>query len=387
MKKAAMSLLFCCLISFSSFCCAELDNLAAAPLLYHLQQETKDLHAQLGSDHKNETETDAIIFTNEETDNLWARTLNSVDDRQKGSVEESLILYKKGQGCQQEGNLEAAYSLMQEAAAKLQAIRDNSFSDMETPPTAVRAARLSKSVHSDLPKKVYKRIKLWLLPKSHALKPALDTIFQQQRVTQNALSLKEAGFSTLFKQKRSFILVAFHPKLPGHLLKVYLDTELRLKRGEPHWEWFARRCQGASQVRNAITRFKLTYFTVPNKFIYPLPKNPSPPLDALHDRKFCVLLVENMNLVSKEENLEAWKTKITKKHLNELYIIISFAKGSSYRADNIAYSKNGKFSFIDTEYPTGGPDFHNIVPYLSLEMKAYWDKLVRNGGPFFTIDI
>jgi hypothetical protein len=64
-----------------------------------------------------------------------------------------------------------------------------------------------------------------------------------------------------------------------------------------------------------------------------------------------------------------------------LYTIISSAKGSSYRADNIWFNNEGKFCFIDTEYPNGGPDFAGIRPYLNPEMQNYWDYLVRRGGP------
>jgi hypothetical protein len=87
-----------------------------------------------------------------------------------------------------------------------------------------------------------------------------------------------------------------------------------------------------------------------------------------------------MNLTSKAQNLAAWKSLITGEHLKELYKIISYAKGSSYRPDNITYSVDGKFAFIDTEYPKAHPDYKSIRKYLSREMQAEWDKIVKNGG-------
>ena len=47
-------------------------------------------------------------------------------------------------------------------------------------------------------------------------------------------------------------------------------------------------------------------------------------------------------------------------------------KGHSYRPDNILYTKTGKFGFIDTEYPHLEPDFEELLPYLSEEMREFW---------------
>lgn len=222
----------------------------------------------------------------------------------------------------------------------------------------------------------------FLLPSQHPSKAALDSIFLSSRATLDEASFEKSGFRTKFKQPRSFIRVASHPLLPGYLVKVYLDSELRLKKGEPGWLWFVRRCIGAKQIRKVIDKKKIRYFSVPQKWIYPLPIDPSPPNDPAYLRKPAILLVQDMQLVPKNENYEAWKTKITRKHLNELYTIISHASGSSYRPGNIPYTKNGKFAFIDTEYPERkNPDFKSIRPHLSSEMRAYWDKLVKNGGP------
>ena len=86
-------------------------------------------------------------------------------------------------------------------------------------------------------------------------------------------------------------------------------------------------------------------------------------------------------MTDKPLNYHAWKTFVTPKILDELYIIISRANGSSYRPDNIPYTQTGHFAFIDTEYPNKDPDFNSIRPYLSEEMWYYWDKLVKQGGP------
>lgn len=223
------------------------------------------------------------------------------------------------------------------------------------------------------------RIKPHLLPADHPMKPALDAIFCTQRATLDQKSMRRAGFNILFAKKRSFILVVRHPTLPGYLIKANVDSQKKLKHNIPAWKWLVQRCIGVQKVRRVIKQHQIEHFQAPKKWLYPLPVDPSPPYRTL--RQPVVLLVEDMQLVSWEENLDAWKTKVTHRHLDELYLILSHAGGSSYRPDNIWLSKNGKFSFIDTEYPyQTRPDYHRIRPYLSSKNRAYWDHLVRTRG-------
>ena len=88
-----------------------------------------------------------------------------------------------------------------------------------------------------------------------------------------------------------------------------------------------------------------------------------------------------MQLIPSKENYNNWRKKITKKHLDELYLIISHGNGSSYRPDNVHFTYNNTIAFIDTEYPDRKPNFSSIRPYLSDGMKNYWDKLISQGGP------
>lgn len=225
-----------------------------------------------------------------------------------------------------------------------------------------------------------KAIQPYLLPAEHKLKPALDAIFNESRVTFNDQSLRESGFKILFSKKRSFIRVARHPDLPGHLIKANLDSFLKEKKGTPTWKWFARRCQGAAKIRRVIAQSKFANFQAPRKWIYLLPNKPAPPKGVKVLRQSVVLLVEDMQLEPWEKNLEAWK-KMSHRHLDELYQIIRNAGGSSYRPDNIWLSKNGKFSFIDTEYPYAHGKFDTVRRYLSPRNKKYWDQLIKQGGP------
>lgn len=219
----------------------------------------------------------------------------------------------------------------------------------------------------------------YLLPLDHPAKDILDKIFFKTRATLNLESFKRAGFEVISTRPCSYILVAANAEISDYLVKIYLDNEHRLKQGIEGWKWLISRCRGANKIREVIERKNFTHFVVPRKWIYPLPVNPSLPDESVYSRKEVILVVEKMDLVNYEENLIAWKTKITYRHLEELYAIISRAGGSSYRPDNIAYTKEGKFAFIDTEYPSKYPDYKSINSYLSDEMLAYWKVLIRAG--------
>jgi hypothetical protein len=212
-----------------------------------------------------------------------------------------------------------------------------------------------------------------ILPANHPGKRALDAIFLSRRATKDEATFEAAGFKTLFHKSRSFIRVASHPSLPGYLVKVYLDSEQRQKRNRAGWEWLVQRCEGAEKIRKIIEQNKIKHFQVPGKWLYPLPSQPD---STSLDQPF-VLLVHDMGLVSREENEVAWKSLITREHLNELHLIITRAGGSSYRPDNIWLTRRGKFAFIDTEYRTKTVDYESIISYLSPEMRNYWVNLTQ----------
>ena len=168
--------------------------------------------------------------------------------------------------------------------------------------------------------------------------------------------------------------------MQNYLLKIYMDNELRKKQHKPSWKWLVQRCQSSREIKKIIEAKKIKYFTVPSKWIYTFPAKPSPPNERSYTRHFALLLVDDMKLVSDRANLDAWKNVITKKHLDELYYIISHANGGSYRPDNICFTQNNTFAFIDTEYPRHKPDFNSIKPFLRADMLKYWKRLIKNKG-------
>lgn len=227
----------------------------------------------------------------------------------------------------------------------------------------------------------YRKMERYLIPSSHPMTPKLDALFSKKRVTLNKEIYEQAGFE-LLKHHRSapFITIARHPTLSGYLVKAYMDNQLDTKKGLPSWQCLTYRCEGARKIRNIIRKKKFKHFTVASKWIYLLPNGPSPPHTPEFTPHLAILLVTDMHITDSVLNKHAWKNKITEEHLNELYYIISRARGSSYRADNIPYTVSGKFAFIDTEYPNRKPNFKSIRKFLNPEMVQYWDNLVDSGG-------
>jgi hypothetical protein len=231
-----------------------------------------------------------------------------------------------------------------------------------------------------LKKNMRKEIRPYLLPKKHPVRKHLDRISSQSRIILDQKSFEDSGFITLFHQPVSLIRVAKHPKLRGHLVKVYLDTQGEKLHGKQGWLRLTNRCKGAQNVRDLIKKKKLVHFSVPGKWLYP-PSTAHLPLNQPKTSvQPVILVVTDMKIVSLDESVEAWKNKITRHHLDELYCVLSHGFASAYLPFNVPYCKNGKFAFVDTEHPKRLVDYNLAKVYLSDEMRAYWDELVRTGG-------
>lgn len=218
----------------------------------------------------------------------------------------------------------------------------------------------------------------YLLPIDHPMKPALDSIFSKSRAIENERSLIDAGFSIIAgPMPLSFIIVARHPQVPGYVFKIYLDSEKRCRKEIPHWLWLSKRCAGAFGIRQIIERKKMRYFSVPDKWLYLLPiypyssdPNPQP----------VILMETDMLPESYDVTKQMWKTRVTRKHLDELYEILKHGHGGNgtiFLYDNIPFTKGGKFAFTDTEDPRAKLELKHIKKYLSKEMQQYWDSLIN----------
>lgn len=210
------------------------------------------------------------------------------------------------------------------------------------------------------------QIVLHALPSDHVLKEGLEEIFAINSTPFESIdSLSECGFEVLHKQEKSKIVVVKHPQLEGYLIKGYLNSEMEPNTQNVYYQKLIDRCIGAENIRTLIRKKKIKNFTVPDKWLY-----------TLQDGKnTVVLIVTDMQLVSSDESRMAWRERVGKEHLKELFLILSRGYASCWLAANIPYTKNGTFSCIDTEYPQRKLDLKKAKKYFSPKMQKQWKRI------------
>ena len=219
-------------------------------------------------------------------------------------------------------------------------------------------------------------IKRYQLPDEHPIKQKLDEIFTKERVTLDEIQFLQAGFKPITPLRKDKIVIARHPHLQGYVIKTFLDKYPVNKSHDPDWLWLSRRCQLAKKIGHFIKKKHMRHFTVPKKWLYPLPvlalQNCETP-----QRLNALLIEEEMPLLSAEDNKKAWEL-ISDEALDELSDIILHVGGQSYRPDNVWMTAENTFAFIDTEYPHLPPRYCELIPYLTEEKGHYWTLLMMS---------
>ncbi len=328
-----------------------------------------------------EKDCDKIDYSPEEVETLWKKALQASDclaiqEAKKYAADpdfNSSHLTNDNTSTQKIQSL--LYKAWKELRSTTSHLRDTSQSykyDILTKKQLSHPYTKSRSIS----KKMWESISPYVLPKTHLLSQKLDRLFSSPAVVQSNNTYAQNGFNIFCAAgPLSYVRVARHPQMPGYVFKFYPESESRQKDNTPSWKWLVMRCQGAKNVRRLISQKKLQLFTVPKKWLYPFPFGKRKSL-----RHPLLLVANDMQLVSLKESFAAWKEKVTKKHLEELYEIISHGYCSCYLPGNIPYTKNGTFTCIDTEHPQRKLAFWKVKRYLADDMKPYWDKLVKNGG-------
>jgi hypothetical protein len=215
------------------------------------------------------------------------------------------------------------------------------------------------------------------MPSVHPARVLLETLCRRSSIIDNEGAFYEAGFEVRVKKVRSLMRVATHPALATYIFKVFFVEERKCEREKSRgWKGFPTRCRQADRIRGVIQERGIRHFKVPHKWLFYPPYHPSCSLD---DQPM-ILVAEFQDLLSRKENEHAWLNSVTEVHLDELYAIIDGAGGVSCRPDNIALTRQGQFSFIDTEHSSETRDYESITPYLTNRMCRYWADLTRRRG-------
>lgn len=375
------------LLTFQMSGWADTNSVASIEEAFYAISSLRFYVDELLDSHQREEAEEPIIFNPEEVEALWEKSLTGISDTLASPIEQAWQNYEEiiDQPQLDVERIKHTQTLLTKAWQELEKEMGLFEAEEETetnhkPKIQFLAQQgiypnFDDNPHLDPFAQLMRR---HLIPLCHPMKVPLDRIFCHCRAIHSCQTLCDAGFRILFNQPISFIKVVCHPWLPGYLLKLYVDSDCCLKDNKPGWWWLSRRCEGAANIRKLIKRKKLKCFVVPEKWLYPLPVCP-PPLDPCH-RQLFVLLVEDMCLVSYEESNWAWKNVVTRRHLRELYQIISHGYASIFLPGNIPYSRKGVFACIDTEYPKRKPNYRGVKRYLSPQMQKCWDKIVRSGG-------
>ncbi len=229
-----------------------------------------------------------------------------------------------------------------------------------------------KSVYShEITAKAWEAVSPYLLPQGHPLKTRLDKICKKRRILRDVLSLENAGFVIIHRQVNRGLIVAKHPSMPGHLIKLYLDTSSRRE-----WSLWALRARGAKVIQDLLDKYNYNSFMkVPKKWIYVVPQKDRPKASLTIFPKDFILVVRDMQICSSEVTAEKFN-EMTVPHLTALHTVISEGGLSDSHIGNVPFSIDNRIAFIDTEYVNVWPvHFDWLTKYFSPENQVYWNDL------------
>lgn len=216
----------------------------------------------------------------------------------------------------------------------------------------------------------------YLIPENHPIKAELDTIFSASRVTRDRESMAAAGFE-LTETQGLHIVACKHKQLKGYVIKMYTD----LNSIEEDWKKWVNRVEGARLIKGAIEKFGYkNIFKVAKKWIYPLPLDPSPPDGPNYHRKNFVLVVKDMKLLDHKTNHKKYRNEADHRLLKKIYKITELlGLSDTPRANNLAWNKEGKLVFVDTETFHKWPvNYHPLVEFLSKYNRARWKEITAD---------
>lgn len=231
-----------------------------------------------------------------------------------------------------------------------------------------------------IPDDVWEEVTPFLLPENHPAWAKLSRVFCKTRATQSSERFQKAGFRRWRPGRWSRVSASSHPEFPEFFIKAYCDTEVGIIYD---WKKWIHRIQGAECIRECIKKYQLqSHFKVPHKWLYPLPKHPSPPNNSHFVRKNFILVCENMRIEEHSKNEKMYKKNFNRSLMDGLYTILQVCGlYDSVYVFNMPFCKDGKIAIIDTEYHHKWPvPFQKLNNKFSSAMQSYWKKITLKGG-------
>jgi hypothetical protein len=231
-----------------------------------------------------------------------------------------------------------------------------------------------------LNRKIWNLVADYMMPEDHPIKEELDLIFSKSRVFCDFDSMKAAGFANAKPQHNTRLIVTRHPDFPGYVFKVYLDKQSYFHK-IPEYENWVKRVKGARAIKKSIKKHDYGHlFKVPQKWLYLLPDNPSPPQNYL--RKLFILVEEDMDIYNGTENKLMWGSDvITTELLDAFFTVLCDVFLQDTTTGNCNFAHDGRIAFVDTESCFKKTIKHEqIMRFLSPAMKKHWLNLFYKKG-------
>lgn len=220
---------------------------------------------------------------------------------------------------------------------------------------------------------VWNEVLPYLMPDDHPARKKLDKLFNSFRVTENARSISKAGFKNYIPGQFSHAIVSKNKKIKGYYFKFYSDEQYIEDESK---QWLERAFEARSLAAAIRSHGYDHYFSVPEKWIYPLPDFPKS--NSPHPKSF-ILVAKCLDIEKRKKSREKWRSKVTPALLDALYIlVVQEGLNDSLIASNLPFTKNNKLAFIDLEHHHKWPiPFYKLNTYLNSEMQAYWKSLTH----------
>lgn len=228
----------------------------------------------------------------------------------------------------------------------------------------------TQSKPPSISKEIWSEVSPYLLPENHPLKPCLDLIFSTNCIA-NGIALYKAGFRYDSYNNPMKVIVAKHPKLEGYIIKLFLDNQ-PVGLEWPHW---IKRIEGAKLIKKTIEQKEYAAsFKVPRKWIYFIPCKHN----ILSGRHF-ILIAEEMDIVQHRKTCSQWKNQATYEQIYMFWDLLeTCGLSDSIYIQNIPYCKDGKYTFLDTEYYLDWPiEYHKFNKYLKKGKLKLWKQLTN----------